>query len=119
MNVPNAFFICTVMNWIILFTAGLFEVAMTFSLGKTRSAEGTTFVIWVAAFLLSAAISMGLLAKAIQTLPLGTSYAIWTGIGALGTVLVGIFVFGEPVTFLRLLFTLTLFGSIVGLKIVA
>jgi quaternary ammonium compound-resistance protein SugE len=52
-------------------------------------------------------------------LPLGTSYAIWTGIGALGTVLVGIFYFHEPVTFLRIFFIFTLFSSIVGLKIVS
>ena len=60
--------------------------------------------------------SMVLLAKATQTLPLGTAYPIWTGIGAVGTVLVGIFVFNEPVTFWRLFFITTLIWSIIGLK---
>ena len=107
------------MNWIILFVAGLFEVAMTFCLGKTRGAEGTALTFWIIMFLLSSVASMGLLAKAVQTLPIGTSYAVWTGIGALGTALVGILVFKEPATFLRLLFICTLFGLIVGLKIVS
>ena len=64
-------------------------------------------------------ISVGLLVRVAQTLPIGTSYAVWTGIGAVGTVLVGVLVFKEPVTFLRLLFLLTLIGSIVGLKTVS
>ena len=106
------------MNWIILFIAGLFEVVMTFCLGKIKGAEGTELAWWIAGFLIASFFSMGFLAKAVQTLPLGTSYAIWTGIGALGTVLVGIFVFHEPITFLRLFFIFTLFSSIVGLKIV-
>ena len=60
-----------------------------------------------------------LLAKATQTLPLGVAYPVWTGIGAVGTVMVGIFFFHEPVTFWRLLFTLTLIASIVGLKVLS
>ncbi len=107
------------MNWLVLFVAGLFEVSMTFCLGKTRDAAGAELYLWIGAFLISALLSMGLLAKAVQTLPLGTAYAIWTGIGALGTVLVGIFVFKEAVSFWRLFFIFTLFGSIVGLKVVS
>jgi quaternary ammonium compound-resistance protein SugE len=61
---------------------------------------------------------MALLIKATQTLPIGTAYAVWTGIGAVGTVLVGILVFKEPATMLRILFLFTLIGSIVGLKAV-
>ena len=57
-----------------------------------------------------------LLAKAIQTIPLGTAYPVWTGIGAVGAVLIGIFVFREPATFWRLVFPTTLVGSIIGLK---
>lgn len=106
------------MNWIILFVAGLFEVAMTFCLGKTRTAEGAELWLWIVGFVISTVLSMGLLAKATQTLPLGTAYAIWTGIGALGTVLIGIFVFREPASFARLFFIATLFISIVGLKMV-
>lgn len=106
------------MNWVILFVAGLFEVVMTFCLGKTREAEGSELWLWIAGFVISTVLSMGLLAKATQTLPLGTAYAIWTGIGALGTVLIGIFVFREPASFARLFFIATLFISIVGLKMV-
>jgi quaternary ammonium compound-resistance protein SugE len=61
---------------------------------------------------------MALLIKATQTLPIGTAYAVWTGIGAVGTVLVGILVFKEPATMLRIFFLFTLIGSIVGLKAV-
>ena len=82
------------MNWIVLFIAGVFEVAMTFCLGKTKGAQGTELYLWIGGFVLATVLSMGLLAKAVQTLPIGTAYAIWTGVGALGTVLLGIFVFG-------------------------
>ena len=67
-------------------------------------------------FLIFSVISMTLLAKATQTLPIGVAYPVWTGIGAVGTVLVGIIFFHEPVTFWRMLFTLTLIASIIGLK---
>ena len=74
------------MNWIILLLAGLFEVSLTFCLGKTKAASGLAFYLWGSGFLASTVLSMTLLAKAVQTLPLGTAYAIWTGIGAVGTV---------------------------------
>lgn len=107
------------MNWIILVVAGLFEVAFAFCLGKAKEATGNETYFWYAGFLVALSISMVLLIKATQTLPIGTAYAVWTGIGAVGTVLVGIFVFKEPATFLRLLFITTLIGSIVGLKVVS
>ncbi len=107
------------MNWIILIIAGLFEVAFAFCLGKAKEATGNEMYLWCAGFLVTLSISMVLLVKATQTLPIGTAYAVWTGIGAVGTVLVGIFVFKEPSTFLRLLFLTTLIGSIVGLKAVS
>lgn len=107
------------MNWIILIIAGLFEVAFAFCLGKAKETTGSDMYFWYAGFLVTLSISMGLLIKATQTLPIGTAYAVWTGIGAVGTVLVGIFVFKEPATFLRLLFITTLIGSIVGLKAVS
>ena len=75
--------------------------------------------LWYAGFFVALTLSMVLLIKATQTLPIGTAYAVWTGIGAVGTVLVGIFIFKEPATFLRLLFLTTLIGSIVGLKAVS
>ncbi len=107
------------MNWLILFIAGCFEVAFTFCLGKTRGATGVEFYLWGAGFLVATFMSMYLLARASQTLPLGTAYAVWTGIGAVGTVLLGIFVFREPVSLARLFFLFTLIASIVGLKVVS
>jgi quaternary ammonium compound-resistance protein SugE len=74
---------------------------------------------WFAGFLISLTISMLLLIKATQTLPIGTAYAVWTGIGAVGTVLMGIFFFKDPVSFWRIFFIVTLIGSIVGLKAVS
>ena len=65
------------MNWIILLLAGLFEVSLTFCLGKTKAASGLEFYLWGSGFLASTVLSMALLAKAVQTLPLGTAYAIW------------------------------------------
>ena len=87
------------MNWIILLLAGLFEVSLTFCLGKARSASGFEYYLWGSGFLASTVLSMALLAKAVRTLPLGTAYAVWTGIGAVGTVLVGI-IFGSHKNFL-------------------
>jgi len=107
------------MNWIILITAGLFEVAFAFCLGKAKETTGNEMYFWYLGFLAALCVSMGLLIKATETLPIGTAYAIWTGIGAVGTVLVGIFVFKEPATFLRILFLTTLIASIIGLKVVS
>ncbi|WP_339738532.1 multidrug efflux SMR transporter [uncultured Sunxiuqinia sp.] len=107
------------MNWIIIIIAGLFEVAFAFCLGKAKETAGTEMYLWYAGFLVTLSVSMALLIKATQTLPIGTAYAVWTGIGAVGTVLVGIFVFKEPTTFLRLFFLATLIASIIGLKVVS
>lgn len=107
------------MNWLILIIAGLFEVIFAFCLGKAKITTGQEMYLWYLAFFICCGISMGLLIKATQTLPIGTAYAVWTGIGAVGTVLVGIIVFKEPATFLRLLFISTLVISIVGLKTVS
>ena len=107
------------MNWILLIIAGLFEVAFAFCLGKAKESTGNEMYLWYVGFLLALTISMILLVKATQTLPIGTAYAVWTGIGAVGTVLVGIFVFKEPATFLRMLFLTILIGSIIGLKVVS
>jgi len=107
------------MNWLILIIAGLFEVAFAFCLGKAKETTGTEMVLWYIGFAVALTISMALLIKATQSIPIGTAYAVWTGIGAVGTVLVGIFVFKEPATFLRLFFLTTLIASIVGLKAVS
>ena len=107
------------MNWIILIIGGLFEVAFASCLGKAKETSGTEAIWWYLGFLVSLIISMALLIKATQTLPIGTAYAVWTGIGALGTVLMGIFVFKDPSSFWRIFFIITLVGSIIGLKAVS
>lgn len=107
------------MNWIILIVAGLFEVVFASCLGKAKEATGADVYWWYGGFLAALVISMGLLIKATQTLPIGTAYAVWTGIGAVGTVLVGIFVFKDPANFWRVFFITTLIGSIIGLKFVS
>ena len=107
------------MNWILLIIAGLFEVAFAACLGKAKEATGIETTYWYIGFLICLAISMLLLVKVTQQLPIGTAYAVWTGIGAVGTVLVGILIFKEPTTFWRLFFIMTLIASIIGLKVVS
>ncbi|MGV3546505.1 MAG: DMT family transporter, partial [Pedobacter sp.] len=96
-----------------------FEVAFASCLGKVKETTGPEAAWWFTGFLVSLTISMMLLIKATQTLPIGTAYAVWTGIGAVGTVLMGIFVFKDPASFWRIFFIFTLIGSIVGLKAVS
>lgn len=107
------------MNWIILIFAGLFEVGFASCLGKAKETTGTTSLLWYGGFLVCLTCSMLLLIKASQTLPIGTAYAVWTGIGAVGTVLMGIIFFNEPANFWRIFFIVTLISSIVGLKAVS
>ena len=107
------------MNWIILIIAGLFEIGFTTCLGKAKITIGITSIIWVIGFFISLTLSMLLLYKATQTLPMGTAYAVWTGIGAVGTAIVGIVFFKEPADFWRLFFIVTLITSIAGLKFVS
>lgn len=107
------------MNWILLVLAGLFEIAFTTCLGKAKESSGSATYLWYSGFMLSLFCSMFLLMKATKVIPLGTAYAVWTGIGAVGTVIVGILIFKEPTTFWRIFFIATLIGSIVGLKAVS
>ena len=107
------------MNWIILVIAGLFEVGFASCLGKAKETTGSEMYMWYGGFILCLTISMVLLLKATETLPIGTAYAVWTGIGAVGTVIVGILLFNEPASFWRLFFLTTLISSIVGLKFVS
>ena len=107
------------MNWIILIIAGLFEVGFAACLGKAKTATGNEAMAWWAGFFICLGISMFLLYKATLTLPIGTAYAVWTGVGAVGTVLVGIIFFKEPASFMRLFFITTLIASIIGLKFVS
>ena len=107
------------MNWILLIIAGLFEVGFASCLGKAKENSGIEANLWLVGFFFCLTISMVLLYKAVQTLPIGTAYAVWTGIGAVGTVLVGVIIFKEPATFWRLFFLFTLISSIIGLKAVS
>ncbi|MBL7734789.1 MAG: multidrug efflux SMR transporter [Chitinophagaceae bacterium] len=107
------------MYWIILIIAGLFEVGFTTCLGKAKESSGAAATLWLAGFFICLSLSMLLLYKASQSLPLGTAYAVWTGIGAVGTVIMGILFFNEPTSFWRLFFIFTLIVSIVGLKFVS
>lgn len=106
------------MSWFLLVIAGLFEVGFATCLGKARE-SGSNTAGWMIGFFVCLSISMFLLYKATQTLPIGTAYAVWTGIGAVGTVLIGIIFFKEPADFWRLFFITTLVASIVGLKAVS
>lgn len=107
------------MNWLILIIAGLFEVGFAACLGQAKQSSGSVAAMWYAGFLVCLTISMLLLIKAAQSLPIGTAYAVWTGVGAVGTVLVGIIFFKEPADFWRLFFIVTLVCSIIGLKAVS
>jgi quaternary ammonium compound-resistance protein SugE len=107
------------MSWILLIIAGLCEIAFASCLGKARTATGSEALWWYGGFFVSLTVSMVLLVKATQQLPIGTAYAVWTGIGAAGTALMGIFVFKDPANFWRVFFLITLIGSIIGLKAVS
>lgn len=107
------------MNWIILTIAGLFEVGFATCLGKAKQTQGIESTLWLLGFAACLAISMTLLYRAVQTIPIGTAYAVWTGIGAVGTALIGVFLFKEPAEFWRIFFITTLIASIVGLKAVS
>lgn len=102
--------------WFLLCVGGLFEIGFTTCL---RYVEGFRNVPWTLAFLASVTLSMVLLAVASRTIAMGTAYAVWTGIGAAGTVLVGIWWFGEPVNSARILLLLGLIGCIIGLRLTA
>lgn len=95
------------------------EVGFTFCLGKTKTASGSELAWWWTGFLCALALSMFLMAKAAEKLPIGTVYPVWTGIGAVGAVVVGIVFFHEPATFWRIFFITTLILSIIGLKVMA
>lgn len=104
------------MSWIALFFAGLFEVGWAVGLKYT---EGFTRLIPSLATLAAMTVSLGLLALALKTLPLGTAYAIWTGIGTVGTALLGILLFGEPSDALRLGCIALIVAGIIGLKLLS
>jgi len=104
------------MAWIILLIAGLFEVGFTTCL---KLSNNFTNIKWSVGFFICIILSFLFLNKAVQTIPLGTGYAVWTGIGAVGTTLIGIYIFKEPSDFWRVFFIFLLIASIVGLKLVS
>lgn len=111
-----------IMNWIILIIAGLFETGFATCLGKAQETSGRESFFWWAGFVMCLVMSMFLMFKAISgqgAIPIGTAYAVWTGIGAVGGVLMGILLFHEPATFWRMFFVVTLIASVVGLKMVS
>jgi quaternary ammonium compound-resistance protein SugE len=102
------------MPWVWLIIGGLFEVGFTTSL---RFVDGFRNVPCTIAFLVSVAISMALLEFASRSIPMGTAYAVWGGIGAVGTVIVGLAFFGEPSSLIRVLLILVIVAAIAGLKL--
>jgi quaternary ammonium compound-resistance protein SugE len=102
------------MAWIFLIIAGLFEVGFASTLKLT---QGFTNLGPTLIFVACAVASLLLLARAARDVPIGTAYLVWTGIGAGGTALLGIFLYQEPATAMRLFFIVTLIGSIIGLKL--
>jgi quaternary ammonium compound-resistance protein SugE len=102
------------MAWFYLIIAGLFETAWAVAL---KYSEGFTKLWPSVVTIIAMAISIYLLAISLKTLPLGTAYTVWTGIGAIGTVIYGIMVFGESKDLLKMLFVIMIIGGIVGLRI--
>ncbi|HZU52035.1 MAG TPA: multidrug efflux SMR transporter [Sphingomicrobium sp.] len=104
------------MAWLWLIVGGCFEVGFTTSL---RFVEGFTNFAWTLAFLASVALSMSLLELASRTIPMGTAYAVWGGIGAVGTVLVGMIWFDEPASPVRIALILLIVAAIAALRLTA
>ena len=104
------------MGWIYLVLAGVFEVGFTTSM---RYIDWSLRPLPIIAFLVFSTLSFGLLIVAMQTVPLGTAYAVWTGIGAAGTALIGIVWYQEAAETLRIVFLTLLIASIIGLKLVS
>ena len=104
------------MAWFLLILGGLFEIGFTTSL---RFVDGFRNLPWTIAFLVSVAISMALLELASRTIPMGTAYVVWGGIGAAGTVILGLLWFGEPAGIVRMLLILVIVAAIAGLRLTA
>ncbi|MBC3413054.1 quaternary ammonium compound efflux SMR transporter SugE [Pseudomonas sp. SWRI107] len=104
------------MSWIILFFAGLFEVGWAVGLKYT---DGFTRPLPTVLTLAAMAVSLGLLGLAVKELPLGTAYAVWTGVGAVGTVIAGIILFGESMALVRLVSVALIICGLIGLKVSA
>jgi quaternary ammonium compound-resistance protein SugE len=104
------------MNWIFLIIAGLLEVGFTTCM---KLSDNFSNHKWTAGFALCIMLSFYMINLASRTIPLGTAYAIWTGLGAAGTVIIGAYFFNEPLSLARIFFIATLVGSVIGLKVVS
>lgn len=104
------------MSWMWLISAGFLEIFFSTFL---KLSEGLTKPIYIISFCLAAMLSFYCLTKAMQGIPIGTAYAVWTGIGAAGAVVFGMILFSEPITTSRIFFISTLIASIIGLKLTA
>ncbi len=102
--------------WIYLILAGLFEIGFASSL---KLMDGHNNIPWSIAFYVCIVLSLGFLGEALKYLPIGTAYAVWTGIGGIGVAVIGMVFFGDSASPLRLLFLVLLVTSIVGLKLTA
>ena len=107
------------MNWLLLILSGCIELVFTFCLSKVSKTCGSERILWALGTVSAIALSLYIITKVLKTLPIGTAYAVWTGIGAVGTVLIGIIFFHEEASFGRLFFISTLILSIIGLKVVS
>ena len=104
------------MAWLYLILGGFFEIGFTTCLKLSNNFSNLK---WSIGFFICITLSFILLNKAVQTLPIGTAYAVWTGIGAAGSVIIGMYLFKEPSDFWRLFFLFLLISSILGLKLVS
>jgi quaternary ammonium compound-resistance protein SugE len=104
------------MNWLFLLIAGLLEIGWAVGLKYT---ESFTRLWWTVGTALAMIVSFGLLSLSLRTIPLGTAYAVWTGIGAAGTAVLGMVVFGEPRSMIRCLCLVLVIAGLVGLKLVS
>ncbi len=102
------------MNWVILLVAGLFEIGWAIGLKYTEGFSRLWPTAWT---ILSMIISVGLLGMAMRTLPVGTAYAVWVGVGAIGTAILGIILFNEPANAARLVSFALILAGIIGLKL--
>lgn len=101
-------------NWILLIIAGIFEVIWAYNL---KVSKGFTVILPTVMFFLTLAISMWLLALSLKTIPISVAYPVWTGIGAVGSVIIGYLFFKEPLSLIKFLFVLMVLSGIIGLKI--
>ncbi|SEH02771.1 quaternary ammonium compound-resistance protein SugE [Nonomuraea solani] len=104
------------MAWILLVLAGVFEVAMALSL---KLSDGFAHLWWTLSFLVMAVLSFGLLAYALKSLDVGTAYAVWTGVGAAGTAILGMIAMGDDVSLPRIISIALILAGVIGLRTLA